>query len=101
MFNAGTTMSWASLSVSALYIILTCALAHIGRCLVDRFVLQPFVKNLFQEAIAAAELCASCFELIIGKSLNYKREYFKKTISTTCVSRKSDSFQNTCYLLAR
>lgn len=58
-------MSWASLSVSALYIILTCALAHIGRCLVDRFVLQPFVKNLFQEAIAAAELCASCFELII------------------------------------
>lgn len=63
--TAWLSLTWASLSVSALYIVLTCALAHIGRCLVDRFVGNPFVRQLFHEGIAAAELCASCFELII------------------------------------
>lgn len=61
-------MGLATLSVSALCILMTCTLAHFARKLVDKFIREPFVKVLFQEGIAAAELCGSCFELIIGKN---------------------------------
>lgn len=54
-----------SLVVSALFILLTLVLAHGARRLADRFVKDPFVRQLFHEAIAAAELCACCFELVI------------------------------------
>jgi len=55
-----------SLVVSALFALLTLVLANGARRLTDRFVKDPFVRLLFHEAIAAAELCACCFELIIG-----------------------------------
>jgi hypothetical protein len=57
----------ASLAVSALFILLTCTLAAVARFLVARFVNNAFLRNLFEEGIAAAELCGCCFELIIGK----------------------------------
>jgi hypothetical protein len=54
-----------SLVVSALFVLLTLVLAHGARRLADRFK-DPFVRQLFHEAIAAAELCSCCFELVIG-----------------------------------
>lgn len=60
-------MSVGALCVSALCIAMTCGLANVARRLVQAFVRQPFVKLLFEEGIAAAELCGSCFELIIGR----------------------------------
>uniref|UniRef100_A0A1B0D2Q3 Uncharacterized protein n=1 Tax=Phlebotomus papatasi TaxID=29031 RepID=A0A1B0D2Q3_PHLPP len=44
---------------------LSCALAQTARKLSGRVVKEGLVQELFLEAIAAAELCACCFELII------------------------------------
>lgn len=55
------------LLISSSFIVLCCALAQVGRKLLDRFAsIHGLVKELFLEAIAAAELCSTCFELIIG-----------------------------------
>jgi hypothetical protein len=63
---AGASTMLPSLVVSALFVLLTLVLAHGARRLADRFIKDPFVRLLFLEAIAAAELCGCCFELIIG-----------------------------------
>jgi aquaporin related protein len=57
-----------SLVVSALFILLTLVLAHGARRLLDRLVKDSFIRQLLREAVAAAELCACCFELVIGTS---------------------------------
>ncbi|XP_045500300.1 aquaporin-11 isoform X3 [Colias croceus] len=57
--------TFAPLVVSTLFILLTSILAHCARRLVQSVVKDPFVRVLFEEAIAAAELCGCCFELII------------------------------------
>jgi aquaporin related protein len=57
-----------SLVVSALFILLTLVLAHGARRLLDRLVNDSFMRLLLREAVAAAELCACCFELVIGTS---------------------------------
>ncbi|XP_045500299.1 aquaporin-12 isoform X2 [Colias croceus] len=62
MVNKAT---FAPLVVSTLFILLTSILAHCARRLVQSVVKDPFVRVLFEEAIAAAELCGCCFELII------------------------------------
>jgi hypothetical protein len=64
---AGASTMLPSLVVSALFILLTLVLAHGARHLVERLIKDPFIRLLLQEAIAAAELCGCCFELIIGK----------------------------------
>ncbi|VVD02049.1 unnamed protein product [Leptidea sinapis] len=56
---------FAPLVVSTLFILLTSLLAHCARRLVQNLVKEPFVRLLFEEAIAAAELCGCCFELIV------------------------------------
>jgi len=58
-------LTFAPLVVSTLFILLTSLLAHCARRSVNKFVKEPFVKLLFEEAIATAELCGCCFELII------------------------------------
>nr|AWT57818.1 Aquaporin AQP12L2 [Chilo suppressalis] len=58
-------VTFAPLVVSALFILLTSLLAHCARRLVQKAVQEPFVRLLLEEAIAAAELCGCCFELII------------------------------------
>ncbi|CAG4987461.1 unnamed protein product [Parnassius apollo] len=58
-------VTFAPLVVSTLFILLTSLLAHCARRAVQKLVKEPFVKLLFEEAIAAAELCGCCFELII------------------------------------
>ena len=63
---AGASTMLPSLVVSALFVLLTLVLAHGARRLADRYIKDPFVRLLLQEAIAAAELCGCCFELIIG-----------------------------------
>lgn len=61
-------MSLASLGISALFMVGCCAAAQIARFLSQRLVTREgIVPILINEAIAAAELCACCFELIIGK----------------------------------
>lgn len=55
----------AALAVSTLYILLTSWLAYWIRKYVTYFIKQPLVRTLFLEAIATAELCGACFELII------------------------------------
>jgi aquaporin related protein len=55
------------LVVSILCIMLTCAFAHFLRVLVLRTTARsPMKKLMLNDAIAAAELCGCCFELIIG-----------------------------------
>ncbi|KAH8325144.1 hypothetical protein KR074_003400 [Drosophila pseudoananassae] len=59
-------MSLASLGISALFMVGCCAAAQIARFLSQRLVTREgIVPTLINEAIAAAELCACCFELII------------------------------------
>lgn len=57
-----------ALAVSAGFIGFCCLLASIARIFVSRSVYSCFIKELLYEAIAAAELCACCFELIIGEN---------------------------------
>ncbi|XP_063365741.1 aquaporin-12 isoform X1 [Cydia amplana] len=58
-------VTFAPLVVSTLFILLTSLLAHCARRLVQKFVKESFVRVLLEEAIAAAELCGCCFELIV------------------------------------
>ncbi|XP_061718633.1 aquaporin-11 isoform X2 [Cydia pomonella] len=58
-------VTFAPLVVSTLFILLTSLLAHCARRLVQKLVKESFVRVLLEEAIAAAELCGCCFELII------------------------------------
>ncbi|XP_069684612.1 aquaporin-11 isoform X2 [Periplaneta americana] len=62
---AGASSMLPSLVVSALFILLTLVLAHAARRLIDNIIKDPFIRQLLQEFIAAAELCGCCFELII------------------------------------
>lgn len=54
-----------ALVISASFIGFCCILAVIARIIVSRTTQSSLVKELLYEAIAAAELCACCFELII------------------------------------
>jgi len=59
-------MPLTDLLISAAFIVLCCALAQAARKILDKIAsIHGFVKELFLEAIAAAELCSTCFELII------------------------------------
>ncbi|XP_037875971.1 aquaporin-11 isoform X2 [Bombyx mori] len=58
-------VTFAPLVVSTLFILLTSLLAHCARRLVHKTINEPFVRLLFEELIAAAELCGCCFELIV------------------------------------
>ncbi|XP_063537462.1 aquaporin-11 isoform X2 [Cydia strobilella] len=58
-------VTFAPLVVSTLFILLTSLLAHCARRLVQKLVKESFIRVLLEEAIAAAELCGCCFELII------------------------------------
>lgn len=61
-------MSMTSLGISTGFMIGYCVLAQTARRLAKRFIdREGIVPVLVNEAIAAAELCACCFELIIGK----------------------------------
>lgn len=60
-------MSLGSLLVSTGYMGLFCGLAQLARRVNERFSRPGLVQELISEAIAAAELCSCCFELIIGK----------------------------------
>lgn len=55
------------LSFSTVIIILICASSHFLRQGVEEYVKDSLIKILLQEAIAAADLCGCCFELIIGE----------------------------------
>lgn len=55
----------SELGISSGFMIGCCILAQIARKLVQKFVRDGLVPDLLNEAIAAAELCACCFELII------------------------------------
>jgi aquaporin rerated protein, invertebrate len=55
--------------ISIIFITSCCFLAQIARKVINRLSsINGFVKELFMEAIAAAELCSTCFELIIGEN---------------------------------
>ncbi|XP_043281314.1 aquaporin-11 [Venturia canescens] len=54
-----------ALAVSTLYIVLTSLIAYWSRKYTKYYIRQPFVRALFLEGIATAELCGACFELII------------------------------------
>nr|BAQ25600.1 Lhip1 aquaporin [Belgica antarctica] len=59
-------MALNDLLISSAFIVLCCALAQTARKVLDRFSsINGLVKELILEAIAAAELCSTCFELII------------------------------------
>lgn len=65
------------LGYSAFFIALTCIFAIVARRLNERMSKDGLVKDLIFEAIAAAELCGCCFELIIGSEERPKREQFR------------------------
>lgn len=60
-------MATLPITISTGIIFFYCALALIGRTINKRIIKPGLVQDLFYEAIASAELCACCFELIIGK----------------------------------
>lgn len=60
-------MSGIALTVSTAFIGVCSLLACVARHLTGKLVKPGLVQELFYEAIAAAELCACCFELIISK----------------------------------
>lgn len=62
-----TIMSTTALAVSTGFMAICCGLACIGRQLASKLLKPGLVQELFYEAIASAEMCAICFELIIGK----------------------------------
>lgn len=56
------------LGISTVFILGYCMAAYIARRMVNNAPhSKDIVKVLANEAIAAAELCACCFELMIGK----------------------------------
>lgn len=55
------------LSFSTGVILFICALSHFLRQAVDQYVSDSLIRILLQEAIAAADLCGCCFELIVGE----------------------------------
>lgn len=57
----------SALAVSIGFIGACCALAAIARRIAGRSVKPGLVQELIYEAIAAAELCACCFELCISE----------------------------------
>ncbi|XP_057321928.1 aquaporin-11 [Microplitis mediator] len=57
--------SFIALAVSTLYIVLTSLLAYWARRYAKFYTQRPFLRALFLEGIATAELCGACFELII------------------------------------
>jgi len=76
-------MSLSSLTVSSIIIVGWCIAAQIARSLVRKYVTREgIVPILFNEAIAAAELCACCFELIIGELCKYVVKYVVKQINS-------------------
>lgn len=54
---------------STLVILFVCTICHQARKTVDQWVADPLIKILAQEAVAAADLCGCCFELIVGKTI--------------------------------
>jgi len=65
--------SFSGLAISTGFIVLSCVLASVARKLTNRFFNAGLVQELVFEAIAAAELCATCFELIIGEQIVKKK----------------------------
>lgn len=55
------------LVMSTIFITLTEIIASIARRVVDSSMKYGVLKQMLLEFIATAELCAACFELIIGK----------------------------------
>lgn len=55
-----------ALIISSGFICFCCMLAAIARFIVPRTIKSTLIQELLYEAIAAAELCSCCFELIIG-----------------------------------
>lgn len=61
-----------ALGVSTGLIVGWCALAQIARKVSQRMIKEEgLIQTLVNEAIAAAELCACCFELIISKVVDF------------------------------
>lgn len=79
-----------ALAISAIFIGSCCLLAAIARIVVSRTVKSCLVKELLYEAIAAAELCSCCFELIIGECGRHKQTN-KQTNKTKKKTRRSSS----------
>lgn len=73
-------MSLVDLGISTGFIGAINVAALIARTLVGRLVKEGLVKELIFEAIAAAELCACCFELIIGKMKMEFKKHLKQNI---------------------
>lgn len=61
-------MSMTALGVSTAFMVCCCIAAEVARRLTKRRFSEEggLLPILFNEAIASAELCACCFELIIG-----------------------------------
>lgn len=59
----------SALLASSLLIAASCLVSEFLRIIVNTNVKAPFSKLLCLEFIASAELCAVCFELIVGKEI--------------------------------
>lgn len=61
-------MMSTALAISLGWMGACCTAAAIARRIISRRTQPGLIQNLLYEAIASAELCACCFELIIGKT---------------------------------
>lgn len=89
-------MSLVDLVISCSFIVLCCILAQTARKIIHRVSsINGFVKELIFEAIAAAELCSTCFELIIGENARNLRIDMRLWLSFfNHVNRNSDSLNS-------
>lgn len=77
--------TFTDLLISSAFIVLCCVLAQVARKVLDRFSsIHGLVKELILEAIAAAELCSTCFELIIGKVAKFLNRKLLKFQTFSC-----------------
>lgn len=66
----------SALIASSLLIAASCLVSEFLRILINTNVKAPLSKLLCLEFVASAELCAVCFELIVGKQ-NYSLRFYK------------------------
>lgn len=92
-------MTLTALSVSAGLMVFYCLLAQLARICMPKYVRNPLHRNLFNEAIASAELCACCFELIIGKSHLLLISLFLNINGSISITIVADNFGVAAYAI--
>ena len=89
----------SALIASCLLIAASCLSSELIRILINKNVETPLSKLLCLEFIASAELCAVCFELIVGKRIMVLLVYRSFNLSFFFVQKVSEEYGIWMYAL--